>query len=82
MIDALVRDVLLLDGSTLRLRTPTPDDLDEIKAFYDGLSEESRYLRFHGYLHTEVAARAYAGANGVACSIRARGWDTVRRPCA
>lgn len=61
----LIRDVLLQDGSTLRLRTPTPDDLDEIKAFYDALSEESRYLRFHGYLRTEVAARAYAEANGV-----------------
>jgi hypothetical protein len=61
----LVRDVLLLDGSTLRLRTPTPDDLDEIKRFYDRLSEESRYPRFHGYLRTEVAARAYAEANGI-----------------
>jgi acyl-CoA synthetase (NDP forming)/RimJ/RimL family protein N-acetyltransferase len=61
----LVRDVLLLDGSTLRLRTPTPDDLDEIKRFYDELSEESRHLRFHGYLRTDVAARAYAEANGI-----------------
>jgi len=61
----LVRDVLLQDGSTLRLRTPTPEDLDEIKAFYDRLSDESRYMRFHGYLRTEVAARAYAEANGV-----------------
>ncbi|HUO73073.1 MAG TPA: GNAT family N-acetyltransferase [Solirubrobacteraceae bacterium] len=63
---ALVRDVLLRDGSTLRLRAPTHEDLDDIKAFYDeGLSDESRYMRFHGYLRTEVAARAYAEANGV-----------------
>ena len=62
----LVRDVLLRDGSTLRLRTPTPADLNDIKVFYDeGLSEESRYMRFHGYLRTEVAARAYAEANGI-----------------
>jgi acetate---CoA ligase (ADP-forming) len=61
----LVRDVLLLDGSTLRLRAPTPEDLDEIKDFYDRLSDESRYYRFHGYLRTEVAARAYSEANGV-----------------
>jgi acetate---CoA ligase (ADP-forming) len=61
----LVRDVLLLDGSTLRLRAPAPEDLDEIKVFYDRLSDESRYMRFHGYLRTEVAARAYAEANGV-----------------
>ncbi len=62
----LVRDVLLRDGSTLRLRAPTPADLDDIKAFYDdGLSDESRYRRFHGYLRTDVAARAYTEANGI-----------------
>ena len=36
--EPLVRDVLLRDGWTLRLQTPTPVDYDEIKAFYDGLS--------------------------------------------
>ena len=65
MTEPIIRDVLLRDGSTLRLRTTRPDDLDEIKAFYDALSDESRYMRFHGYLRTEVAARAYAEANGV-----------------
>jgi hypothetical protein len=34
----LVRDVLLRDGSTLRLQSPTPVDFDDIKASYDGLS--------------------------------------------
>ena len=34
--ERLVRDVLLRDGSTLRLQAPTPVDLDDIKAFYDG----------------------------------------------
>jgi hypothetical protein len=38
----LVRDVLLRDGSTLRLQAPTPGDFDDIKEFYDGLSQESR----------------------------------------
>jgi acetate---CoA ligase (ADP-forming) len=61
----LVRDVLLLDGSTLRLRAARPEDFDDIKAFYDGLSPESRYLRFHGYAKTDAAARAYADAGGV-----------------
>lgn len=61
----LVRDVLLLDGSTLRLRAAGPEDYDDIKAFYDALSAESRYLRFHGFANTEVAARAYADAGGI-----------------
>ena len=67
MLDApqLVRDVLLLDGSTLRLRAATPEDYDDIKAFYDELSPDSRYLRFHGSANTAVAARAYADAGGV-----------------
>jgi acyl-CoA synthetase (NDP forming)/GNAT superfamily N-acetyltransferase len=61
----LVRDVLLRDGSTLRLQTPTPVDYDDIKAFYDGLSSESRYLRFHGFGRTDTVARADAEASGV-----------------
>jgi acyl-CoA synthetase (NDP forming)/GNAT superfamily N-acetyltransferase len=61
----LVRDVLLRDGSTLRLQAPTPVDYDHIKAFYDGLSSESRYLRFHGFGRTDTVARADAEASGV-----------------
>jgi acyl-CoA synthetase (NDP forming)/ribosomal protein S18 acetylase RimI-like enzyme len=61
----LVRDVLLRDGSTLRLQSPTPADFDDIKAFYDGLSPESRYLRFHGFGRTDTVARADAEARGV-----------------
>ena len=62
---ALVRDVLLRDGSTLRLQTATPADFDDIKDFYDGLSEDSRYMRFHGGGRTDIAARAVAQAAGV-----------------
>ena len=61
----LVRDVLLRDGSTLRLQAPTPGDYDDIKAFFDGLSPESRYMRFHGAGRTDIAARAAAEAGGV-----------------
>jgi acetate---CoA ligase (ADP-forming) len=61
----LVRDVLLRGGSTLRLEAPTPADFDDIKMFYDGLSPESRYLRFHGFGRTDTAARADAEATGV-----------------
>ena len=63
--EPLVRDVLLRDGSTLRLQTPTPVDFEDIKAFYDGLSQESRYLRFHGFGRTDTVARADAEATGV-----------------
>jgi acetate---CoA ligase (ADP-forming) len=61
----LARDVLLRDGSTLRLRTPVPSDFEDIRAFYDGLSPESRYFRFHGYGRTDAVARAEAEASGV-----------------
>jgi len=61
----LVRDVLLRDGSTLRLQTATPVDFEDIKAFYDGLSPESRYPRFHGFGRTDIAALADAEATGV-----------------
>jgi hypothetical protein len=58
--ERLVRDVLLRDGSTLRLRPPTPVDFEDIKAFYDGLSPDSRYFRFHGFGRTDIVARADA----------------------
>ena len=61
----VVRDVLLRDGSTLRMQAPTPADYDDIKEFYDGLSQESRYMRFHGFGRTDAAARAAAEAGGV-----------------
>ena len=58
----LVRDVLLRGGSTLRLEAPSPVDYEDIKVFYDGLSPESRYLRFQGSGRTDAAARADAEA--------------------
>ena len=86
----LVRDVLLRDGSTLRLRAPTPDDCEAIKAFYDALSPESRYMRFHGYGRTDAAAREYAEADGVdrvaligrhgERVVAAAGYDRLREP--
>ena len=41
-------DVILRDGSTLRLRAPVADDAGALAAFFSGLSERSFYLRFHG----------------------------------
>ena len=41
-------DVILRDGTTLRLRAPGRDDLDGVIAFFRELSSESRRQRFHG----------------------------------
>jgi acyl-CoA synthetase (NDP forming)/RimJ/RimL family protein N-acetyltransferase len=86
----LVRDVLLRDGATLRLQSPTLGDFDDIKAFYDGLSPESRYLRFHGFGRTDAVARADAEASGVdrlaligrrdGRVVAAAGYDGLREP--
>ena len=42
-------DVILRDGSTLRLRPPAAEDADALLEFFSNLSEHSRYLRFHGF---------------------------------
>jgi len=61
----LVRDVILGDGSTLRLRAPTREDYEDIKAFYDRLSPEGLYMRFHGMVGTSVPSRYMVEAGGV-----------------
>ncbi|HSC73061.1 MAG TPA: GNAT family N-acetyltransferase [Gaiellaceae bacterium] len=42
-------DVVLRDGSTMRLRVPTRADGDALLSFFEQLSEQSLYLRFHGH---------------------------------
>ncbi|MGO9749954.1 MAG: GNAT family N-acetyltransferase [Solirubrobacteraceae bacterium] len=89
--EPLIRDVLLRDGSTLRLQTPTPVDFNDLKEFFDGLSPDSRYLRFHGYARTDFAARAAAEADGRdrfaliarhdARVVAVAGFDGLREPC-
>jgi acetate---CoA ligase (ADP-forming) len=41
-------DVILRDGTTLRLRPPTAADSGALVTFFAGLSAESLYLRFNG----------------------------------
>jgi acetate---CoA ligase (ADP-forming) len=62
---ALVRDVILRDGSVLRLRAPEAADEAAIKDFFDRLDPESRYLRFHGHVRSDRVAAHYAAADGV-----------------
>jgi acetate---CoA ligase (ADP-forming) len=42
-------DVVLRDGGTLRLRAPLAGESERLGAFFEGLSDASRYLRFHGF---------------------------------
>jgi acetyl coenzyme A synthetase (ADP forming)-like protein len=48
-VTADVSDVILRDGTTLRLRPPRREDQDELIAFFGALSQRSLYLRFHGF---------------------------------
>jgi acyl-CoA synthetase (NDP forming)/RimJ/RimL family protein N-acetyltransferase len=64
MASTLVRDVILRDGSALRLRSPAIQDEAAIKGFFDALAPESRYMRFHGAGRTDIVARDYANADG------------------
>ncbi len=48
-------DVILRDGSTLRLRATAASDADALVDFFAGLSERSFYLRFHGIRHVDRA---------------------------
>jgi acetate---CoA ligase (ADP-forming) len=44
----IIRDVILREGETLRLRSPTESDREAVSAFFATLSDRSRYLRFQG----------------------------------
>ncbi len=52
-------DVILRDGSTLRLRAPVRDDAGALFAFFEELSEHSRYLRFHGARRVDASIVEY-----------------------
>jgi acyl-CoA synthetase (NDP forming)/RimJ/RimL family protein N-acetyltransferase len=59
-LEAPPEDVVLRDGSTLRLRVPTAADEDALIGFFQELSPDSRYLRFHGT--TMIDKQTVAGA--------------------
>jgi acetyl coenzyme A synthetase (ADP forming)-like protein len=47
-VEPAAADVILRDGSTLRLRAPAPDEAGALESFFAGLSEHSLHQRFHG----------------------------------
>ena len=51
---AVAVDVILRDGSTLRLRAPAQSDGGALVEFFERLSDQSRYLRFHGIRHVDA----------------------------
>ncbi len=60
-----MRDVILRDGSTMRLATPTRGDRDAILELYRRLSTESLYSRFRGIpVLDEHLADRYLDADG------------------
>lgn len=52
-------DVILRDGSTLRLRAPARGDAGALIAFFERLSEHSLYLRFHGVRRVDATLVEY-----------------------
>jgi acetyl coenzyme A synthetase (ADP forming)-like protein len=92
------QDVILRDGSTLRLRAPTQDDDGAVAAFFRGLSEHSSYLRFHGIRPVDGALVAHfldpdwanrgvlvgtvAGADGSERIVATGEYDRLRDPAA
>jgi acetate---CoA ligase (ADP-forming) len=42
-----IADVVLRDGSTVRIRPVLPSDTDALVELFEGLSDETTYLRFH-----------------------------------
>jgi hypothetical protein len=54
--DEHVRDVILRNGRTLRLRPPELADTRSLVNFFRSLDDRSRYLRFHGVVHIDAHA--------------------------
>ena len=56
----LEADVVLRDGSTVHVRPVRPDDEEALHEFLDGLSMDSRWLRFFGGANIAMQAKAAA----------------------
>jgi RimJ/RimL family protein N-acetyltransferase len=80
----LPRDVVLMDGSTVRLRAVRPDDADRLRNLFRRVSPRSRYLRFHrhvGELSDSDIERFttidYDGAFGLVAALGEDGGEQV-----
>jgi acetyl coenzyme A synthetase (ADP forming)-like protein len=73
-------DVVLRDGSSVRIRGAHPSDEAPILAFLRGLSDESRWLRFRSAsVDLEATARRWSGVEGCedCCVLAVHGQDVV-----
>ena len=73
-------DVVLRDGSSVRIRAAKPTDEAAILAFVRGLSDESRWLRFRSKTSDlEATARRWAGVEGCedCCVLGVHGQEIV-----
>jgi acetyl coenzyme A synthetase (ADP forming)-like protein len=73
-------DVVLRDGSSVRIRGAHPSDEAPILAFLKGLSDESRWLRFRSAsVDLEATARRWSGVEGCedCCVLAVHGQDVV-----
>jgi len=90
---AQATDVILRDGSTIRLRAPVAEDADAVVGFFSDLSQQSLYLRFHGFpalgpkLVESVLDPNWQERGALLGSLNGRvvalaNWVTLRDPCA
>jgi hypothetical protein len=73
-------DVVLRDGSSVRIRAAHATDEAGLLAFLKGLSDESRRLRFTaGTVDQEATARRWAGIGDCedCCVLAVHGGDVV-----
>jgi len=69
-------DVVLRDGSTVRVRPVHADDVVAIRAFFEGLSDQARWFRFFSVaVNTEHAADAAVNAADGVSLIAVTGVD-------
>ena len=75
----MVVDVILRDGTTLRLRAPVDDDVPALVGFFADLSLRSRFLRFHGLGRRGRPVPAHPRRSGLGREGRADRRDGRRR---
>ena len=67
MVPVIESDIVLRDGSTVRVRPTTGADVPRLRAFLDALSERSRWFRFFsaGVDLDDAARRAAVPGDGL-----------------